>query len=112
MLSRWLGAADAIRSIETAQLHRTAGRRGSHMAVRGTVAAVGTSGDRAFKRSLGRRVSLPNRRLSEGAKRDRVYRGPERSYRISLGGWKSGSGASACSRLGGTPNGRDFHGWW
>jgi hypothetical protein len=43
MLSHWLGAADAIRSIETAQLHRTARRR-SGMAARGTRAAACDAG--------------------------------------------------------------------
>src|SRR5260370_38932467 len=47
MLPLWLGAADAIRSIEAARVHHAARRRGGGVAACGAGTAGGRAGDRA-----------------------------------------------------------------
>src|SRR5262245_17037449 len=68
-----------------ASIHIAAGRRGSDLAGRGAGAAGGNAGDWIPQRRIASRVPAYGGRAAPGSERSRLYRGPERGDRLSLG---------------------------
>src|SRR5260370_42437733 len=94
MLPLWLGAAEAIRSIEAARVHHAARRRGGGVAACGARTAGGGAGDRvpAYAPTLSRNA----RTSSRGGRIARVSAYPDPNRR--LGTRTQSRHAGACSR--------------
>src|ERR1700730_12813221 len=71
---------------EATRVHHASRWHGGDMATRRARAAARYAGDRLPQQYIASGLRGPLARVRPGAERRRIYRGPERGYRISLGG--------------------------